>query len=176
MKIERTNKKISVLLNNENNDFLFIDGFQTVFYSPKQITSKELGKAFFTSAPKWVDLLFLLRNKLMGFVGLKVAGSKEEMLAALDNFSCLPGEKIGLFKVYAVNENEVVLGEDDTHLDFRISLLIDSEGEVNKKLTISTSVKCNNSFGRIYFYAIKPFHKIIVPIMLRGMIDQLNKK
>lgn len=65
------------------------------------------------------------------------------------------------------NENEIILGEDDKHLDFMISLLLSEEG---KHLTISTTVIFKNWFGKIYFLPFKPFHKFIVPTMLKALI------
>ena len=78
--------------------------------------------------------------------------------------------------VIVANKNEVILGEDDKHLNFRISLLIEAENEENRKFSITTTVKFNNNFGKIYFYAIKPFHRLIVPVMLKGIIQQLIQK
>ena len=43
-----------------------------------------------------------------------------------------------------------------------------------KDLTISTTVEFNNWFGRLYFLPVRPFHKIIVPTMLKGIIKELE--
>lgn len=177
IKITRVKKTNSNLLNLDESAIDFSDTFQAFFCSTgSTLTSIDIAKAFFLSAPKWVDQLFLVRNKLMGAIGLKVAGSREEMETALDKFTCSQGEQIGLFKVIAANKNEVILGEDDKHLNFRISLLIEEENEENRKFSITTTVKFNNNFGKIYFYAIKPFHRLIVPVMLKGIIQQLIQK
>lgn len=44
------------------------------------------------------------------------------------------------------NENEIILGEDDKHLNFRVSLFIEqqSNNPQKKDLTISTTVEFNN--------------------------------
>ena len=85
-------------------------------------------------------------------------------------------EKLGLFRVFHRTDNEVILGEDDKHLNFRISLYKedtpDSEG--SKHLTLSTTVVFNNWFGKLYFLPVKPFHKLIVPKMLKGIIRQIE--
>jgi len=81
-----------------------------------------------------------------------------------------------LFRVYSKTENEVILGENDKHLNFRISLLKEDNKvkENQKKLTISTTVKFNNWFGKLYFLPVKPFHKIIVAKMLKGILEQIE--
>jgi hypothetical protein len=58
-----------------------------------------------------------------------------------------PGEKIGVFRVYTVSDAEVILGEDDRHLDFRISVHL-KEVQGMKDVTISTVVHYNNTLGK----------------------------
>jgi hypothetical protein len=41
-------------------------------------------------------------------------------------FQCEVGERAGLFKVFDKTSNEIVLGENDKHLSFRVSFLIDN--------------------------------------------------
>jgi hypothetical protein len=79
--------------------------------------------------------------------------------------------------VFFKTENEVILGEDYKHLNFRVSLFL--EQQINKTnengLTISTTVQFNNCFVRLYFLPVQPFHKRIVPAMLKGIITELEK-
>jgi hypothetical protein len=73
-------------------------------------------------------------------------------------------------------ENEVILGEDDRHLNFRISLLkSDTPTPHQKKLTLSTTVEFKNWFGKLYFLPVQPFHSLIVPTMLNGILNDLEK-
>ncbi|MFT4031774.1 MAG: DUF2867 domain-containing protein [Siphonobacter sp.] len=153
----------------------YVDSFAGDLNDRRQdITSTEIGKSFFKSAPKWVELLFALRNKLVGTFGLKTSENMNDR--QLDHFKCTPGEQLGIFKVYNKTENEVVLGEDDKHLNFRVSLYLDQQAANSEKktLTISTAVTFNNFLGRLYFLPVKPFHKIIVCKMLQGIIHQLE--
>ena len=95
--------------------------------------------------------------------------------ALLRNFKGNEGERLGLFKVFSRSENELILGEDDKHLDFRVSLLQVPLSSSKAELTISTTVKFHNAFGRSYFFLVKPFHKLIVQTMLKGIVHQLGK-
>jgi hypothetical protein len=79
-----------------------------------------------------------------------------------------------LFKVFDVTPQEVLLGEDDKHLNFRVSFLIEKLGEEEFQLTLITVVNFNNFFGKLYFFPVKPFHKIIVPTMLKGIVRVLK--
>lgn len=156
----------------------YIDSYSSVIELPDGQTPaiEDMAKAFFASGPEWVDHLFTLRNKIVGLLGLKTgrAGNKQQLL---NNFTCEPGDKLGLFKVFAKNEQEVILGEDDKHLNFRVSLFVGkSDTGLKNELVISTVVKFNNWLGRLYFIPVKPFHRLIVPVMLRGIAKQLQPK
>ena len=54
--------------------------------------------------------------------------------------------RVGIFKVYSTNATEIVLGEHNKHLDFRLSILC-SAGVAPasaRQLTISTVVRCQS--------------------------------
>ena len=140
------------------------------------ITPTQMGKAFFCSAPKWTEYLFTLRNRMVSFLGLKTSTKPQNHLELLVNFKCEPGEALGLFKVFSKTDSEVILGEDDKHLNFRVSLFYESDSDEasEKRLIISTTVKFNNWFGRLYFLPVRPIHRLIVPAMLKGMVKQLE--
>lgn len=155
----------------------YVDTYEGVLNdSENRIDSTAVGKAFFQAGPKWVETLFGIRNKMAKMVGLKSAGTAEERHLEQVRFRCEPGEKMGLFRVYDKSDFEVILGEDDKHLDFRVSLLLVSDrGNPGiKKLLITTLVRFNNSWGKVYFLPVRPFHKLIVPSMLNNMISQLT--
>ncbi len=101
----------------------YVDTYEIYFRDPNNaVGTRDVCIAFFDAAPKWVQALLVLRNKLVSLIGLKTGAegedahkSHEEFLA---NFKGETGEQIGLFKVYDHNENEMIIGEDDKHLDF----------------------------------------------------------
>lgn len=153
--------------------FDYVDSFACEFTDSNQrVGAREVGKAFFSSGPKWIDKLFALRNRIVRRLGLKTSGDLINRQELLRQFQCEPGEQLGLFKVFHKSDNEVVMGEDDRHLDFRVSLSI--HGTFNKTLTITTTVKFRNWFGRLYFLPVRPFHKLIVPTMLKGIVEKLE--
>jgi len=56
----------------------------------------------------------------------------------------------------------MVLGTDDRHLDFRAALRVSGED-----LQLATVVQLHGRTGRAYFAVVKPFHRRVVPAMLR---------
>ncbi|MDD4992804.1 MAG: DUF2867 domain-containing protein [Paludibacter sp.] len=137
----------------------------------------DIGKAFFSSGPRWIDKLFILRNKIVAAFGLKTSENETSRQNQVDNFNCEPGEHLGLFTVFNKTENEVILGANDKHLNFRVSLFLDNtkSGTEQRNLTISTTVEFNNWFGRLYFLPVRTFHRLIVPTILKGIILKLGK-
>ena len=168
MKITRTTLPESSLLKNMLRDYA--DAYSAAL-DAKGLTIEQVGKSFFSSDPAWVAWLFTLRNKIVAVFGLKTSGAGERK-AVRQNSKCEVGDRVGSFKILDKAENELILGEDDKHLDFRVSLFLDKQ---NQKLTVSTLVKIHNGLGRIYFLFVKPFHKLIVPTMLKGMVRELGR-
>jgi hypothetical protein len=78
-------------------------------------------------------------------------------------------KRIGIFKIYSANETEIIMGEDDRHLDFRVSIPCSagSGAETSRQLTLATVVHCHNRLGRVYIFAIAPFHRMVVKGCLR---------
>lgn len=100
--------------------------------------------------PSWAKGLLRLRNILVTPLGLK------------NDFP--EGAKIGPFPIDQRSETEVILGLDDSHLNFRISILT-----TGTEAYCATWVHRNNWLGRIYLAVIMPFHVLIV----RNAVSQI---
>lgn len=178
MKINKTTLPKNSILLQKGIDFHYTDSYRGHLLTERTISSTYLAKAFFQGGPDWVEKLFAFRNRVVKLFGLKTPLDSQDKKRLLEKFKAEPGEQLGLFKVFEKTEQEVILGEDDKHLNFRVSLLIDTEGNDPKKkeLTISTAVVFNNWLGKLYFLPVRPFHRLIVPTMLKGMIRELEKE
>lgn len=176
MKIKKIEFPAKSILSQGEEKFDYADSFEGGLVGNGQnFDITQIGKAFFTSGPKWGKKMFAFRNKVVGLLGLKT-GTEIEPEKEADDFTCEVGERMGLFKVFNKTNNEIVIGEDDKHLDFRISLLFDKNqgGQDENSLTISTTVKFHNWLGVLYFLPVRPFHKLIVPAMLKNIIGKLE--
>lgn len=67
-----------------------------------------------------------------------------------------------------VTADEFVFGGGDRHLDFRGSMLLEDPGPEGSRLVVSTLVHYNNRFGPVYFAVVKPFHQLLMRLMLRS--------
>ncbi|MFZ1704492.1 MAG: DUF2867 domain-containing protein [Saprospiraceae bacterium] len=166
------------VLHIDNINYHYMDSYTATFEDKNDtITLEVVGKSFFKSGPSWIGRLFALRNKIVSLFGLKIPETSQDHQKQLDNFRLEPGNRLGLFNVFYVSEKEVVLGEDDKHLNFRVSLILNNHQSKahSKTLTISTTVFYNNFLGRLYFIPVRPFHKLIVSTMMRSTIKNLEQ-
>ena len=103
-----------------------------------------------------------LRDTLVAGFGLKTA---KQLAAPSADAS---DKRVGIFKIYAATAQEVFLGENDKHLDFRISVqLRPATAGSTPQLIVSTVVHCHNLLGRSYITLIAPFHRQVVQSGLR---------
>ncbi len=107
--------------------------------------------------PGWVNWLINIRNSIVGIFGLK---STKEVREGQTTY----------FAVIEQNENEIVMGENDKHLGFRVSVLVD---RADSFIYVTTLVHFNNFWGKVYFLPVKPFHKIILKSLLRRQINKI---
>lgn len=97
-----------------------------------------------TSFPGWTQTLLKIRTVLVAPFGISAHGPESS-------------DKLGIFPVVSETSDELILGFDDKHLDFRIS--VKSKGN---RLYLATWVHTHNLVGRIYLKAIMPFHVLII--------------
>jgi len=116
------------------------------------------------SASGWSDSLMILRDSLVGIFGLKTARTVKKNISPRYEV----GDKAVLFTVIDRNENEIVMAENDKHLNFRTSVYIDRNNP-NAGIYLSTLLKFNNIWGKLYFMPVKPFHKLIIKSLLKSL-------
>ena len=165
------------LLKKDERLYGYIDSYSILISDKEDNTNlKNIVRFFLTCGPKWADRLMKIRDKVVGIFGLKTSDMLTDKGKKLDNIKLEHGEQLDIFQLYEKTDNEVILGGDDNHLDLRVSLLIEpsAPNSDKRKLSITTVVKFNNFFGRLYFLPVRPFHEIIVRTTLKNMIGKLT--
>ena len=118
-------------------------------YMVKSLTTDsidEIKNKIFT-LPNWIDMLLEFRHSFIAKpFGLKTG---DAAVPEIDR-----------------NENEIVLGDDDKHLYFRLSVMKKNTGQ-EIEVYLTTVVKFHNIWGRLYFLPVKPFHKQVVKALLK---------
>ncbi|MEP6854336.1 MAG: DUF2867 domain-containing protein [Pedococcus sp.] len=104
--------------------------------------AQQWADAIFHAPPLWIKVLFGVRELLVHCVGIERGGK-----AAFDTVS--------------KTSDEVVLGVDQTHLDFRASVRVELD-----RVVLTTLVKVQSRRGAAYFALVRRVHPLIVRSML----------
>ena len=153
------NSKISTFME----DAYFADAFEaTVPHSEKSALAIYLDAA--AGTPQWIDALMMARNRIVALFGLKNIGRMSDV-KSIRAETCKVGDRVGIFSILFLSDDEVILGDFDRHLKARVAVCKYSDGGVHK-LATSTVVHVNNFLGRAYLFFVVPVHKRIVPVMM----------
>lgn len=121
--------------------------------------------AFARGTPKWIDGLMTLRNRIVRLLGLKDVGQLAGVPHGADRKRG-PGDRVGIFTIRSVRDEEAVLEIIDSHLDVVVSVMLDG-----KRLTLTTMVFEHNWIGRLYMIPVAPMHRIVVRAILSRRPD-----
>jgi hypothetical protein len=126
-----------------------------------------LARAGFERPAGWIRALTRARDVVMATVGVK--SSRAVGLAAAAR-----GPVIGFFPVLSKSATELVVGEDDRHLDFRVAMQLRTDAANGRELVAGTVVHCHNRLGRTYLATIAPFHRVIVRASLERAVRAMK--
>ncbi|GAA5126372.1 DUF2867 domain-containing protein [Pseudonocardia adelaidensis] len=106
--------------------------------------------AVFRDPPRWVLAALGLRELLVGLVGIDRAGRRA-------------------FDTLARTDDEVLLGTDANHLDFRVSVRREPT-----RVVLTSVVQLHNRRGRGYSALVRPVHPVVVRAMLNRAARRLS--
>jgi Protein of unknown function (DUF2867) len=126
----------------------------------------DFATAVLSTPPIWIRVALAIRDAVVSRVGIASAPAN---LFSRDEVRLDVGQAVGPFRVYAVSDDEVILGNDDDRLGLRTSFrVIESEGHHRGACT--TTVMFRHPIGRWYFRLIQPFHNLLIPHLLRRSV------
>lgn len=132
----------------------FVDAF-SLEVDGRALDARHAAEEMFARFPLWIDALVRLRNMIVAPLGLKTSGARETVR-----------EMVGIFPVLSETPDRLIAGFNDKHLDFRVVVDVATFPD-NQKITATTLVLTHNLLGRTYLAIIMPFHRLIVPAMMR---------
>jgi len=130
-----------------------LDSYSIDLSASEQSSMRVLATLTVGNPPAWQKALIAVRDAMVTPFGLKTSGT---VRASRDS-----NERVDFFPVQWEGRDEIVLGADDRHLDFRLSLLrrLSPTGTL---LIATTVVHSHNALGFTYLNAIRPFHHLVV--------------
>jgi hypothetical protein len=131
-------------------------------------TTRDIGvlaEAVLGDPAPWFSALLRIRDAAAGVLNLKTTRQVRASAAAQGT------PHINFFPVISSSDREIILGEDDTHLEFRASLLLRDAQNGSADLVLTTVVQCHNTLGRAYLAIVRPFHQTVV----RSSLDRAQR-
>ncbi len=130
-----------------------LDSYAVDLPSAPAGSMRRLAALAFEDPPSWFRALLAIRDAAMRPLGVKSSSQLRDESG--------PAARVDFFPILEERENEIVLGENDRHLDFRMSLLRIPAGR-DTRIVATTAVHIHNRLGRAYIGAIRPFHHLVV--------------
>lgn len=157
-------------INSQLHGATFYDCY-SIDVSGERHTALEYFLVAFARTPLWVERLMWLRNKLVQLFGLKDLGGMSGFDVLKPASAYLLGDRVGIFTLISNTDDEVLLGDSDTHLDVVLAVFRHRSvaGGV-QPVSITTVVHVHNGLGRLYMLLVKPIHKLIAPAVLNRIV------
>jgi hypothetical protein len=131
---------------------------------PARVTALEAWNRAMARPLPGLGLAFRLRDAISARFGVKriggFTGRPRETVSA--------GDRLDFFLVEEATPTRLLLSERDRHLDVLTCITATPEG-ARTRVTITSSVRTHNLFGRIYMLPVGPAHKLIVHLLLRRL-------
>jgi hypothetical protein len=153
---------------NEIDTAYFHDTFEIQLKSNDK-TALELYLGGVGRTPGWINFLMAVRNRVVAIFGLKNLGNLSNIEPDKEVCTYKVGDRVGIFSILSVSDQEVILGDADKHLSAKISIY--KYSDESKKLAVTTVVHVNNLLGQVYLFFVVPVHKVIVPSMLARIVE-----
>ncbi len=112
-----------------------------------------------------VALAFRIRDAISARFGIKRIGG----FSGRQDQAPKVGDKLDFFVVERIAPEILTLSERDRHLD-----VVTCITTYDQRLTITSSVKVHNGFGRLYMIPVAPAHRLIVTTILRRIRRELE--
>lgn len=154
-------------------DVDYFDSY-AILLDEKEVTSvDQFTWELFSYSPKWMDYLMALRDKIVASWGIKTSDDVEiEITDKPKEYK--KGDKLIFFNIFDRTKDEILMGENDIHLDFLVSTHL-VELDDKKYGVLTTAVRFNRFLGKAYFFFIKPFHQLLVKQMMKNYLPRFRK-
>lgn len=132
---------------------------------PKPITALEAWNLAMRHQLPGVSLAFRIRDAISAYFGVRRIGGFSGRLDQEPR----QGDRLDFFLVERIEPEILTLSERDRHLDVVTCITTHAQ-----RLTITSSVKAHNGFGRLYMIPVAPAHRLIVSVMMRRILRDIQ--
>lgn len=135
--------------------------FRDSYRAPLQDPPKSVIELFFGifgHHPGWLKAALVLRNRVAGSLFGLAVPPDADVLNPTRRSSYAAGDTIGPWPIHSIAPDELIVGRDNRHLNFRVSILREL-GDGASSVSVSTVCQVHNRFGKVYLFFVVPFHR-----------------
>ncbi|NDJ78111.1 MAG: DUF2867 domain-containing protein, partial [Chloroflexi bacterium] len=143
------------------------------------ITLRELVAALCSWQPGWVTFLYRVRWAFVRVLGMTQEGIPQARAMRPEDAPMTPGDTSGVFpEIDAAEDRYWIAGASESHLAFWLIIAPypDLLSDGSTRFTFTTLVRYNRWIGRVYYFIVRPFHHLIVGVLLRSVVRQATKR
>lgn len=134
----------------------FSDSFQHEGLNVENLKAIEIYQLFAAKTPAWVNHALRMRNFVVSKFGLKDVGTFADLAnSGKPIVTYKKGDRLTIFTVVDVDDNEITLEDNDHHLQVQVTLRKESPTSVS----ITTAVQVHNFWGKLYMFFVAHPHK-----------------
>ncbi len=136
---------------------------------------REFIAGMFSYMPAWMQFLYRVRSVFVRLLGMRQEGMPHAVTLAPEDISFRTGDATAFFKVEAAEEEAYYIASaKEAHLDAYLGLSVESISATRKRYHMVTIVHYNKWTGPVYFNVIRPFHHLVVRLMLRAAAGEIG--
>ena len=139
----------------------YSDLYTVNFTSKNSISKEDFLKSLFSSMPKWAKKAMKIDKQIA-------------LAAGGNNANITPGGKFLFFDIISVGEYEIILGGNENVMSYRLAIAFINNIDDKYIGVVSTKVLLKNFSGKIYFFFVKPFHKMLMKKICAGAESSLS--
>ncbi|WP_020561026.1 DUF2867 domain-containing protein [Thiofilum flexile] len=121
------------------------------------------------ATPQWVETCMKLRNSVAQLLGLKNSGGLGSFDLNKAEATYKVGDRLGIFTLLEITADEVLVGDNDKHLNVVVSISCDRKSAEQTIVTVTTIVHVHNWLGKLYMLPVAPMHKLIAPAVTKAI-------
>ena len=126
----------------------------------------------FGYTPGWLKALYAVRAVFVRLLGMRQENVDHPPMTT-EEVSFTPGDPCSFFTVTHGREDEYLAAEiRDKHLKARLLIATEPLGGGRNRFHVGTIVFYRHWTGPVYFTVVKPFHHLVVWLMMRAAIKR----
>jgi len=128
-----------------------------------EVSLREFVASMLSYNPKWLELLFRIRNTFSRLVGMAQEDSSRPNLTPEDVPMTL-GATILFFTLSMVKEEQYWIAQlsDDKYMHAHLGVVVEPLSSNLKRFHVMSVIRYKHWIGRFYFNISRPFHHLVV--------------